>query len=458
MLGFAKNLTRFSPARRLPALGGLTIAGTCSRVPFFLLSLFLLLLTAVPAPAQYNGSFSLTTVEGVLANAATCTGTAQNFITGNPAIPQFINLGQTSHLATATSNASQFQMEIDGLDAVGNAYRLSDLQLGVPNTAKGGLVVSASGYMPRIQVSVTCTAGATFTVSYSGSFSPQPPNIAGALLTAVEKLPFQTSAANANATSTFQTPGGNSQGTIVFQYSAAGPAGSSIGVSCITNGGTPLASFNFVLTTTANPQLFTVTQATCPFVTLTYVSGGASAVTYNLEYAFNVQSTQQTLSSANSGPSATTPIQVVSDSVSQSYLGGNSIANPTTAEIILQLNPNGTAKTDYLNNFTVSCTAACVLQIASTSTNGVGCTPDVPLNEKIGSGVANTAVLNSATGCSTQPTLSQSITGFALSANTPYTIDLRGVILPSGATNGFALILQTGFTGQINALINWYEK
>jgi hypothetical protein len=252
------------------------------------LSLFLSLCFATACGAQDLGNVGIRTVSATLANGVACTGTPQNFITNNQTLNAagFKNIGQTSHLATATSNASQFQMEIDGIDNLGNVFRLSDLQVGVPTTAKGGLVVTASGYMTNIQISVTCTPAGTFSVSYSGSYSPQPPNLAGALLVAVDKLPFQTAAANATASTTFQTPGGNSGGTIVFQYSGAGPTGSTVGVQCVSNSGSNLTSFLFPLAVAATPQLFTVGPAACPFVTLTYTSGGASAVTYNLEYVF----------------------------------------------------------------------------------------------------------------------------------------------------------------------------
>lgn len=253
--------------------------------PYFLAALLLLTVSARQSVAQYNGSFSLQTVQATIANGATCTGAAQNFVT-NQGIANFKNIGQTSHLATATSNAATFQMEIDGIDNLGNVFRLSDLQIGIPSSAKGGLVVTASGYMANIQISVICSAGAIFSVSYSGSFSPQPPNIAGALLVAVDKLPFQTAPANASGSTTFQTPGGNSSGTIVFQYSAGGPTGSTIGVQCISNSGSNLGSFQFVLAIVATPQLFNVPSSGCPFVSVTYTSGGASAVTYTLEYVF----------------------------------------------------------------------------------------------------------------------------------------------------------------------------
>jgi len=259
---------------------------------FFITSL-LLCVVASCSLAQDLGNVGLRTVNAVVANTATCTGSAQNFTTAQ-SIPKFQNLGQTSHLATATSNASNFQMEIDGIDSLGNVFRLSDLQLGVPTSAKGGIVVTASGYMTNIQISVTCSAGATFSISYSGSFSPQPPNFAGALLNAVDKLPFQTAAANANSSTTFQTPTGNSAGTIIFQYSGVGPVGSTINAQCLTNAGTNLTLYTFSPTTASTAQLFSVPSGPCPFVTLSYTSGGASAVTYTLEYVFVSQGGAQT--------------------------------------------------------------------------------------------------------------------------------------------------------------------
>lgn len=263
------------------------------RLSFLILTIVAGFFLTDSARAQYNGIMALQTVNATIASGATCTGSAQNFITGtNPA--NFINVGQTSHLATATSGASAFSMEIDGIDNLGNVFRLSDLQLGVPSTAKGGIVVTAAGYMPRIQISVICSAGATFSASYSGSFSPQPPNLAGALLNAVDKLPFQTAAANSSSSTTFQTPSGNSAGTIIFQYSGVGPVGSTIGVQCLSNANTNLTLYSFSPTTAATPQLFNVPGGPCPFVNLTYTSGGASAVTYNLEYVFVSQGAAQT--------------------------------------------------------------------------------------------------------------------------------------------------------------------
>ena len=413
--------------------------------------------------AQDLGNVGLRTVNAILANGTACTGSAQTFATTNTTLNNagFRNLGQTSHVATATSNATQFQMEIDGIDSLGNVFRISDLQLGVPSSAKGGLVVTGGGNFANIQVSVTCTAAATFSVSYSGSFSPIPPNLAGALLTAVEKLPFQTAAANATTSTTFQTPSGNSSGTIVFQYSAGGPSGSTVTVQCITNGNTNLASFVFNLTTASTAQLFTVTPSSCPFVTLTYTSGGASAVTYNLEYAFNLAGTQATLNTPNSGPASTSSTQVVSDALAQAFIAtpAGVVTNPANGQLILHVNDNSAVtKSLYFDKLLVSCSAACNIAINLTSTLGTTCTGITPANQKIANSTVSIATAQTGTCGGNPGVFTTYSTNTPLAAGTPVQIDLRGLIAPAGGTTGVAVTMAAALTGTIAATMSWYEK
>ena len=417
-----------------------------------------------PAPlrAQDIGNVGFRSVSATLANGATCTGSSQVFATSSSALNAlgFKNLGQTSHLATATSNAATFTMEIDGIDTLGNVFRLSDLQVGTPTSAKGGLVVTASGYMTNIQVAVVCTSGATFSISYSGSFSPQPPSVAGALLVATDKLPFQTAAANATASTTFQSPSGNSGGTIIFQYSATGPAGSSITAQCVTNSGANLQSFTYPLTTVATPQFFQVSQTNCPFVTLTYTSGGSSAVTYNLEYVFNQSGTQNTLSTANSGPSATSPIQVVSDSVGQAFAA--SLFASTSSQLGLG---GSTTKTTYLDKIIISPgltsgTANVTVTIFYGGTT-TGCSAATSGNLKTNTNVSASAQPITGTACNFTGFSSSFVAFqlfFASTSNQPITIDMRGVIFPPNASYG-GMVINTGtFTGNIGISETWYEK
>jgi hypothetical protein len=43
-------------------------------------------------------------------------------------------------------------------------------------------------------------------------------------------------------------------------------------------------------------------------------------------------------------------------------------------------------------------------------------------------------------------------------ANTPTTLDLRGVIVPGGSTNGIMVLMVGGITGTISATSYWVEK
>jgi hypothetical protein len=296
--------------------------------------------------SQAGSPVQLQTVSATVAANATCTGIAQNFTTAQ-GIPNFINIGQTNHLATATSNAVAFQMEIDGIDNAGNVFRLSDVQVGVPSSAVGGLVVTANGYMTNIQIKVTCTAAATFTVSYTGSFSSYSNLTASTLLASEDKLPFQTAAANANSSSTFQTPSGNSSGTLIFQYAASGPAGSTVTAQCLSNANADLALFTFSPATPAGAQLFPVSASACPFVTLAYASGGASATTYSLEYVFNPVGVQTTTNdpctSGAAKQSASIPLIDSASTVQIAAAAAGKTIYPCT--IALEVDASGTTAT-----------------------------------------------------------------------------------------------------------------
>ena len=134
-----------------------------------------LCLALMPAPAfaQFLGQVSIQTVQAQLAvagvGAGVCTGNPQNFTTSQ-GIVNFNNLGQSIHQASATSTATVFTMEIDGIDVLGNIVRISSPTIQYqPTNNLTGYVAQGTGYYPNIQVSVTCTAAATFSLSYSGS-------------------------------------------------------------------------------------------------------------------------------------------------------------------------------------------------------------------------------------------------------------------------------------------------
>jgi hypothetical protein len=112
------------------------------------------------ARAQFIGDVGLQTVNSILANSATCTGTTQSFVVSN--------VGQISHQASAFSTAASFTMEIDGFDGL-QSYRISNPQISFNNGLATSYIVQASGYYAKVSVVVTCTASATFTLSYAGA-------------------------------------------------------------------------------------------------------------------------------------------------------------------------------------------------------------------------------------------------------------------------------------------------
>lgn len=113
------------------------------------------------ARGQFIGEVGLQTVSNQLAINASCTGLPQVFIVQN--------LGQVAHQATANSGAPSFSMEIDGTDAAQVAYRISNPATTFAVGTGTAYVVQGFGYYPKITVSVTCTSGQIFSLSYSGS-------------------------------------------------------------------------------------------------------------------------------------------------------------------------------------------------------------------------------------------------------------------------------------------------
>jgi len=250
---------------------------------YFLASLLFLSL-ALTASAQFLGYVAPQSVSTVLGTNIPCTGSPQLFITGTTM--NFINLGQTQHWLTisTTGNPSFVSAEIDGIDAQGVVYRMSD----VLNLAsfRTSATVQASGYFPKLQVQVTCTVGGSFTAAYAGSSSSAGPNTGAYQMAQIGKV----IAAGASAGSGFnenllQTPFGNSAGVLVFQYGATGPTGSVLSVSCLGNALNNI-TYNFPIGSASGITFFTVPPGACPQVAINYVSGGASGATWNLEYDF----------------------------------------------------------------------------------------------------------------------------------------------------------------------------
>jgi hypothetical protein len=250
-----------------------------------LFRLFSLLLVAWPAHAQYIGNVGLQTTQQTLATTTACTGAAQLF--------PVKNLGQTQHYASFITQAqpTKFQAEIDGIDAQGNVYRISDVLENaftpLINVGQGSL--TASGYFPKIQIKITCSPGtATFTATYSGSQVTFNQNAGSYLNAQIDKVNYSNVSASAGQTDTVTTPFGSSSGTVYFQYSGGSVTGSTLTVLCSTNqfSVATLPALNVTPANVGTLQIFHVPAESCPLATVNYTSGGAGG-TITTEYVFD---------------------------------------------------------------------------------------------------------------------------------------------------------------------------
>jgi len=171
----------------------------------------------------------------------------------------------------------------------------------------------------------------------------------------------------------------------------------------------------------------------------------------------NCFSGNQFIGSAPNTISSVLPLQVISEGLSQSFEIGASITNPANNATILQVNANNGAKTIYFDSVTLTCNAACALEISPSTNAGSGCTPGTIGNMKVSSGVTSTALASSL--CTGQPTGNASLGTFVfLQAGGTATIDLRGYIATSSSTTGLFVSCSPAVTGLVAAGFKWYEK
>jgi hypothetical protein len=234
--------------------------------------------------AQFTGYTTPQTVTQTLAPAGTaCTGVAQTFITQN--------LGQTQHYAYIRTNSSvsNLVMQIQGVDAGGNVYVISDTSTSAIPIAGNNSALLGSGYFPKTQIVVTClpSSTGTFNLNYTGTSATSNQIVGSYLISQQDKTIGSAAPAGTTYFAVFQTPFGNSFGTLSFQYTGTGPAGSALSVVCQTQNGTGPGSYGYTLAvTSALAQNFVVPPGSCPNITVQYTTGGASAATYLLDYVF----------------------------------------------------------------------------------------------------------------------------------------------------------------------------
>jgi hypothetical protein len=234
-------------------------------------------------PAAAQAPVSIIPSQQVLAPAGTaCTGSAQTF--------QANNRNQTIHYVNIIpSVTASIYVEIDGMDAAGNTYRISDLDAVTPLTgiSFNGFSLVGYGYYPTVQVSVTCgTASGTFTLTYSSSSSAFA-NVVGSYQTAqLAKEIFSGTSVSAGSvlSPNIQTPFGNSLGILSMQgTNVTGTAG--VTVTCIgLLLGNTVSQYNFTLTYNGVSQIFPVPASTCPILQVT--AAQKAGATIQVEYLF----------------------------------------------------------------------------------------------------------------------------------------------------------------------------
>jgi hypothetical protein len=246
------------------------------------LTVFILCALAASS-AHAQTPVSLVPTQQILAPSGTaCTGVQQSFAVNNR--------NQTQHSANLVVSAqtTNVKLQIQGVDSSGNAFIISPTAQGGTLFSGTTAIVSASGYYPTVNVLVTCAAGVTFTLTYSGSQTT--PVILGGtqFLSLIDQQLFtQVSGAGNVSTSVFGTPFGNSSGTLEFIYLSSPVSGSSIEVMCISTTAGLFTQFNFpIANVSPGLQIFKVPPATCPQAQVTYLSGGAAG-NISFEYIFD---------------------------------------------------------------------------------------------------------------------------------------------------------------------------
>lgn len=169
----------------------------------------------------------------------------------------------------------------------------------------------------------------------------------------------------------------------------------------------------------------------------------------------NCFSGNQFIGSAPQTVNSVEPIQTISEGLSQSF-SLNAVGNGVPVNNInAEVNANSGARTIYMARVNISSTVTQTLQIIQVATTGTGCGGGGAINLKFGSPVTSTSL--TASTCTVQPTFGSVIYNFNILANTNVILDLSGVILTGGTTQGIAVLTSLN-TGVVNTQFFWYEK
>ena len=238
------------------------------------------------AKAQFLGFTSPQTVQQITLNAAS---TPQTFL--------IQNLGQNVHFLTYTTagtgvnNLTALDIRIEGSNDGTTFFPISDDAIDV----LGGQVF-AVGYYPVIRVNLllfTIASGTpTITASYSGTSAttPLPLGISNPTQTSRRPIFFnQTVSANHSTATNIISPYGSTLGYIVLVTNSAGsfPGGSAMNLQLNFGGGafqTP--SFSIPSPQQSTTTWIPINALPASTIGIQYVSGGASALTFDAYYLF----------------------------------------------------------------------------------------------------------------------------------------------------------------------------
>lgn len=319
-------------------------------------TLCLCLLAAAGAHAQIPQQTTPQTVTAILATNLACTGVGQIFST-SAGIPNFDNLGQTQHYAyLKTTGIQTLAMQMFGLDASGNTFLISETATIGAVSVGNNPVLTGTGYYPNFEIVVTCSPnGGTFTLTYTGTSSTSNINAGGYQLTQENKTIANAAPANAGVSQTFQAPFGNALGYLSFTYApGAGPIGSQIGVRCSGATGNPFGIYAWDLTT-GTVAVIPVPDTPCPIITVTYVSGGATADTFSLDYVFLQPGSRGTNSYTHITGTTATVVKIGSGTV-HSVVVGTPAAGTITLFDLAPAQCTGTPITNIVSVITATAT------------------------------------------------------------------------------------------------------
>ena len=236
---------------------------------------------ACGAHAQFLGYVSPQTVNQQVFTNTSC---ASGLLVSSP----LQNVGQSVHIVQSTLSFTngdvQPVVEILG-SADGVNYKIiSDYGMGGTSS-----ILVGYGVFAYIQVAITGgTTGCLATLSYQGtSVSPQN-NVGQSDVTAYQKYIFSgvSVGSNQNSAQNILPPYGSSGGVLVINGGGF-PSGSTISVTANSaNNATQTTIATFSIENTNAPQTFVVPSVPTAQVNVYYVSGGASANTFNATYIF----------------------------------------------------------------------------------------------------------------------------------------------------------------------------